>query len=379
MNTERIKVLTNIYLARFPELTGGDADIRDKWSAVSGCARKWDLNAADFRKMFAEAFKNAVFLTDHDDVHPVEGILYLCKEGRGEDVRAAFADLLLRDGGDIADRQERASAFVRRINDMLEELAPEKWQYRQKIRTAIKYLAIIRPADNYIFKASAAAAFAGYCGNDEEIGYDKYLKLSNYYHMCDETATYLRTRNDLLEKLTGSLEEKAKKDGDRDLPYIDVNLHVLTYDLISTAYRCNFYADKAANRRSKVSTVQQRKIDRAMQKARLIDQREDCVDKYEEYEAAQRRMKIPQLIGKKARHGAFGNGMVELQEGPYITVSFADRNRKFVLPGAVTQGYLSFAGKKIEDSCADLQKALNDRKMKEEELTSIDVRLQLLD
>lgn len=380
MIQDRMKVLATVYIDRYNELISGPDDVRDKWIAVSTCQMNWDLQAKDFGKMFKAAMKDAEFLIDHDEVCPTEGITLLCKEGHAEEVREAFADLLMNDGGDIQDRQRRIVRFVDRINDLLLDTAPEKWHLRQKIRTAVKYLSFIKPQENYIFKASAAAAFAGYCDEEDEIGYDKKLNLVNYYRMCDELRDYLTTREDLQKFVRKGLIARGKEIGRPDLNTIDTNMHILVYDLIASAYKFDFYAAKKANRKSKISTVQQRAIDRAKKRARLLDQREDVVDEFEEIASLEKRAHIPELIGSKVNHRSFGGGKVAAQDGRYLTVEFDNVSKKFALPGALVNGFLEInGGEQVVDACNAMNEVQEKRKGIESRLTSIDVQLQMLE
>ncbi len=381
MIQDRMKVLASLYIDRYADLTSGNEDVRDKWAAVSNCVKKWNLAAEDFSKMFSEAMEKGAFLIDHGDVHPLEGIRKLCSAGRTEEVREAFADLLANDHGDIQNRQDRVSLFVKKINDMINEEFPDKWMYKQKVRTAIKYLGLIHPEDNYIFKASAAAAFAGYCDEDSEIGYDRKLKLSNYYNMCDELVEYLQNREDLLKTVAKGLLAYGKAHGDTDLGNIDPALHILAYDVISSAYRYGFYLEKKANRKSKISVVQQRKIKRARRAAELLDTREDVVDTYEQIESLEHRAKIPTLQGRRLHHKAFGDGKVMEQDGRYLTVVFPnDLKKKFALPGVITNGFLEIGNsEKILEACDAMEEVRTRRQKFEDALTSIDVQLSMLE
>ena len=262
MNSDRVKVLINIYKEKYQDLTQGRIDVRDKWVAVYTCLKNWDIMAEDFGAMFEASMQDAEFLLDHGEVRPTDGIVMLCRGGRTEEVREAFADLLQHDGGDIAQRQQRVRAFTETINSMLDQQVQGCWKLHQKIRTVIKYLGLIRPEDNYMLRASAAAAFEGYIDYEDDIGYDRLLKLQNYYNMCDDTLDLLLRHEDFLKLIDKGLREKGEQLGMEGLADIDKARHILVFDLIDSAYRFNFYAEKSANRKSKISTVAQRKIDR---------------------------------------------------------------------------------------------------------------------
>ncbi len=379
MNIERLKVLTNIYMDRYADITEGPQDVRNRWAAVSSCLKHWDLEADSFGTMFDEATKAGVSLIQGTGSDPRGGILFLCENGKEEEVREAFAGLLERGRADGAEKQEKAMRFVKKINAMLAEMVPDKWEYRQRIRTAIRYLALIRPNDNYYFRASDVAAFSGYTEVEELIGYDKSLELGNYYRMCDDVTSYLAERDDLLRMVNISLEHKGRQIGDPDLARVDMQYHLLAADLICAAYRFDFYAEKAANRKSKISVVAQRKIGRAKKRAELLDERESIVDELDALEAVEAKAQIPDLWGLPTRHSAFGEGKITDQSGKYITVKFSNATKRFALPGAVIGGFLKFDDASIMDTCKRMDSAVASRKDAENRLTSVDVQLQLLE
>ena len=379
MNNERVKVLVNIYLDKYDDLIRKGNDTRDKWAAVSCCVKQWDLGAEHFRDMYAMSMKKAVPLMEEGASRPVEGILMLCDSGREEQVRNAFDALLAPDGGDISQRQDRIVQFVKQINAMLEEEAPAMWHYNHKIRTAIRYLSFIRPQENYYFSAADAAAFCGYTEVEQEIGFDKQLRLQNYYHVCDDLAEYLMTREDLRAKLARSLELKAKECGDPDLSGIDPRMHIMAADLMISAYRSGFYAEKAANRKSRISTSSQRRIERMMQRAKFLNEREKIVDSFDEIVALERQNEIPDLAGHTALHESFGEGVIKEQTGRYLLIDFGTVTKKFALPGVVLNGYLTFEGEDIAGKCLLMQEVEKKRKEIENKLTSVDVQLQMLE
>ena len=377
MNTDRLKVLVNIYLERKEDLLSSEEDVRKKWEAVAVCAANWNVNAPDFGDMFAKAMAAASPVLDEHEAHPIEGIRALCGAGKTEEVRSAFQDLISPDGGDLVARQQRLTRFVKTVNELLEETAPDRWDYRQRIRTAIRYLFVIRPADNYSFHASEAAAFQGYCDVEEEIGYDRTLNLPNYYHMCDDVADYLDTRKDLLTYVSSLLPEMSSQSPD----VLDPNHHLLVCDLMGAAYRLDFYSDKLATRKSKISSVQQKKIERTKQRAELLDRREEIVDRLDALKVTEKKAQVPDITGKTVVHQVFGEGSVDSQDGRYFMVTFTDgTKKKFALPGAIVNGYLSFDGSKdYVDALQQLETAAQNSRSVGKELDSIDVQLQMLE
>lgn len=380
MNADRVKVLINIYLDKYDEMAAADERVLGTWTAVNTCRKHWDMDADDFGRMFHAAMRDASLILENETWKPLEGIRYLCDNDRQEEVRASFRELLARDDGDIEARQGRVLRFVRDINDMLIEAAPERWQLRQKIRTGIQYLGIIDPSENYIFRASEAAAFAGYTEVDDEIGFDRKLNLPNYYEMCNGLVDYISSRDDLLKKVARKLKQKGKDEGEPELTEIDPNHHILAYDIIRDAYQHDFYKEKAANRKSKISTVQYRAIEKTQKRALLLDEREEVVDEYDEISSLEAGAKMPDLVGRKVRHEAYGKGKVTEKNGRYLKVEFEDgMTKKFVLPTAIVGGFLDFGSAKLTEAAEAMERVKDRKKDIADRLTAIDVQLQMLE
>lgn len=379
MNYERVKVLVNIFLDRLDDMMSSEHDPRKLWEAVSCCVKQWDPDSDDFPAMFRSSMEKAAPYIEEGEGKPVEGICYLCAEGKAEEVRNAFLRLSNPDGGDINARQERIAQFAEEINRLLNETAPEKWQYKQRTRNVVRYLAFIRPQENFFYNAAEGAAFAGYTEVTEEIGYDRFLKLAGYYRMGEDLTEYLLTREDLAARLLKVLEKKSNEVGDRDLSNIDPGMHIMAYALIRGAYRNGFYEEKAANRKSKISSVSQRKIEKTKQQARLLDEQERIAYRLDEIITQEMNIQIPLLSGVSVRHDAFGDGCVMEQNGKYLTVDFDGTTKKFALPGAIIGGHLQFDNDDFMEQCFTMEKIGRKKKQITSELTAIEVQLQMLD
>ena len=379
MNNERVKVLVNIFLDRLDDMMNSEHDPRNLWEAVSCCVKHWDPDSEDFAGMFRSSMEKAAPFIEEGEGKPVEGIYYLCANGKSEEVRSAFIRLSSPDGGDINARQDRIIHFSEEINSLLNELVPAQWQYKQRTRNVVRYLAFIRPQENFFYNAAEGAAFAGYTEVTEEIGYDRFLKLTGYYRMGEDLTEYLLTRDDLAARLLKELEKKSNEVGDRDLPHIDPGMHIMAYALIRGAYRNGFYEEKAANRKSKISSVSQRKIEKTQQQARLLDEQERISYRLDEIITQEMNIQIPLLSGVSVRHDSFGEGCVMDQNGKYLTIDFDGIQKKFALPGAIIGGHLQFDNDDFVEQCFTMEKIGRKKKEITSELTAIEVQLQMLD
>ncbi len=55
------------------------------------------------------------------------------------------------------------------------------------------------------------------------------------------------------------------------------------------------------------------------------------------------------VVGLTIDHEKFGNGKITSQDGKYIEVTFKDVVKKFVLPGAIADGYLKIDDEELID------------------------------
>ena len=141
--------------------------------------------------MLDRAFGPAESFLEKDDEKPLQGLSFLCRNGHEEEVRRAFILLLGEDGGSIDDRMEKIHEFAETCNRLLEDTAPDRWELRQRLWSGLDYLALIRPEQDFFFRAPEVIAFAGYIEAEEEIGYDRFLNLVNYYRLAEDTAAEL--------------------------------------------------------------------------------------------------------------------------------------------------------------------------------------------
>ena len=402
MNSERIRILTHIYRNHYDEWADSGENPCRRWAAAAVCRRGFDLSAKDFTGMLEQSMEQAAELLDGGEEKTLESILFLCRNGRENEVRRAFERLLDEDGGSIELLQEKLLQFSDGCNKMLEELAPEDGRLRLGLWSGLNFLALIRPERDFFFRAPEVTAFAGYAEAEEEIGYDRFLNLANYYKNAQELCDELSGEAELRKTVRKRLEQYGKKLGIPDLEDADPRGHLLAFDVMRAVYAMNWYAEKSAKRKSRISTVSQRKIDRMQKAAQLLEERESAAARTREARAEENGASLPQLTGKRAVHKSFGEGTIVSQNGRYLTVEFAKGQKKFALPGAVVNGYLTLAGpeedsgrdsgntqngaegslpippEKIGEACRQMAEAGKKLQDAEKALEALDVQLKML-
>ena len=349
MNQANLAKLFHNYIESYNVLTDKEHDELYKWRAVNHFQRHWNLEAENFGEMFEQAMGQSFNLINNSIVQPTSGIVFLCKQNKEteEEVREEFRKLLAPDDGDIKVRQERIDAFAAAINEKLQKVAPGKWKYDQDRRSVIMYLAFIAPDDNFMFKSTEAKAFANGCEFGEDIGSGQTFRLDVYYRMCKELAEEIKKNEKLCALLEEKLQSEANADEDKTNPITELagRYNIYAYDIIYCANAYNLYGNIPVRKKAKLSSIEQKKLDREKRIQELAAQRDETNEQLEQIEQQIDENRIPDLAGMTVKNIRYGAGTVAEQNGKYLTVEFSLGAKKFVLPEAVAKGFL-----KIEDA-----------------------------
>lgn len=349
MNQANLAKLFHNYIESYNVLTDAEHDELYKWRAVNHFQKYWNLEAENFGEMFEQAMGQSFNLINNSIVQPTSGIVFLCKQNKEteEEVREEFRKMLAPDGGDIKARQDRIDAFAAAINEKLQNAAPGKWKYDQDRRSVIMYLSFISPDDNFMFKSTEARAFANGCEFGEDIGSGQTFRLDVYYRMCKELVEEMKKNEKLCALLEEKLQGEANVDEDEtnSITEVDGRYNIYAYDLMYCAYAYNLYGDIPVRKKTKLSSIEQKKQDRQIRIQELASQRDEAKEQVEQVEAQLNENSLPDLTSMTVKNIRYGAGTVAEQSGKYLTVEFSAGAKKFVLPDAVTKGFL-----KIEDT-----------------------------
>lgn len=370
MNDQNLSIVFQNYISKFDEMNDSKHHETYKWEAVRHFQDSWDLEADDFAAMFKKSVGATDNLINNRIMQPTSGILELARQ-EPETVRTLFRTLFAADGGDLGLRQERAAAFVSEANQLLEKYAPGKWKFEQDMRTAILYLNLRYPDDNYIYKATPARTFGRCMAFGHEIGSGRDFRLSQYYHLCDWLAESIRSAPDLIAVHQRRLDQAA---------YADEQFHILAYDIIYCAQNYNLYgsidtrqssrkrpsaAGSAAggtaesgrpNRRSRIQEEEQARILARQNRLDAVRAEIDCV--------SNRLMQLAQLplIGLVVEHRKFGPGKIVDRQNDVITVRFAKGDHRFAIPCAFTDHFLSTADAAITQAFSGMGDIVKEQK-----------------
>lgn len=355
MIKQNIELLFQNYIDNFAFLddpVGGYESY--KWDAVGQVQEIWDLNAQDLSGMIKLAFSKTSNLINNRIVSPGNGLALLAKE-EPEGVREALKSLLVSTTN-VDEKQDNILRFVDDINALLEKHFPGKWKYTHDLRVAITYLALILPSENYLFKSTPAHYFARWMGFDTDLGYGASFKLKYYYQMCDE----------LLEEVKACPELLAK-DAERTCSWRDTSNHLLVTDLIYCfeAYdRMKTGLNEPVPRTKKSSKVVQQ-AERARRAEELqikLDKLQDEIDAVEKEIVA---LPVVSFSGKTIRTKLYGDVLVEKQDGNYLSFTANGKQRQYVLPGCINNGFVLINDMSVgeryqkEAECLERLKKLN--------------------
>ena len=354
MNRELFHKLLDIYKSKFESFNQADGRHEIfKWSAVQICQDNWNLDSEDFLTMFKEAMSKTSFIIENSTIHPVNGIVFLCENGKTEEVREEFRKLLEDDKGDIKTRQKRIESFRDNINAMLSEIDSRKWSFCQTYREPIMFLSFIKPEENYMYKSSPAKDFADYIDFGGDIGSGKSFHLSEYYRLCDEIIEELPNDEELIKLIDDELEKEAITYNFDSQKLINNSwkLRVLVYDIMYVANTTGFYSGfpippKRKNKGAGVTEKERIKKNRIEELHTLLDSKGNELEEIKGKIPA-----LPDLTGMELNNIKSGKGRVVLQEDKYVTVEFAKETRVFLLPGCLAKGFLTGADSETVELC----------------------------
>ena len=354
MDTSRLQKIFDSYLEKYDTFNNAEHREIHKWAAVSHFQRYWDMDAEDFGEMFKMALEEADSLIDTNESQPSHGVTALCRESAEtmEAVREQFRQLLTPDQSDYENRQQRAEAFVSSMNALLREKFPQKWKYHQDISSALMYLNFADPDDNFMYRDAEARTFAEYIGYEEEIADDEHLRLPAYYHMCESVAAELQQQTDLLQTVSDALSAAADAAEDSSMTEVDGENHILVFDIMYAAQNYDLYEGETLPEKKKKAAAGN--DERAQEAAVLQEKLEALQKELRETEKTLDGLTYPALEGTKVQHRLFHEGTVCAQDGKYLTIAFSAGQKRFVLPDAVTGGFITIDSEETQALCRQM-------------------------
>ena len=333
MNTARITILLDNYAAHFPEDGGVPEHLGALWQAARTCAASFDPAAEDLSGMLQRAFMDATSVINYtSSVQPLYGMYALAApEQMTEQYRGALTILLGDDKGDLTRRQQRMKQYCEQCAGLLRQIEKAKRSWDQNLRAAITLMAIICPAENYLYKATEARYLADMLGCQTDMASGAHFTLSGFYGMCDVLAQAVAVHPVLAARIPAE-----------DALPAEALLHLMVGDILLNAgpKKLALFGDMEAliQTRSRAGQAAQEREAR-LQVLRL--EKENRMQHMMEIDDRLKGMSIPELVGQRCQTKAFGEAVVQGVQGSIISLETEKGVRRMSMPGCFLQGFVT--------------------------------------
>ena len=321
MDRDNYNAIITRYLEKFAYTNGDKPEEYFKWDAIACFQKYWDINAESLFDSFSKAIAKTDVLLDGGHSAPSSGIKALLKiPEEVENVRGAFRQLFMPEEN-LSKRDLLVDHFVRDVNARIKKYWPNDSYKPQTIRSALCYLALANPKQNFFYMYKKAENWANYTEYGFDTGSGDSFSLPVYYKMCEELVSEIKA-DPRLQKCNEARMEKAGVT-------IDDDYHTLAYDIIYCATTYNMYIDIPTYQ---VKGVKERVI-RANEREELSILFEDTVKTEKELNVFEASIVVPpELVGQAVKHSKFGEGTILSLDGYKLVAKFGQDEKTFVYP-----------------------------------------------
>lgn len=333
MNQKNISFLFDRYIKRFELVNNEEHNENSKWEAVNKFQKVFDLEASDFAEMLSRACEATDNLVD-DCLQPFHGLVRMAnQDGESEKIRNMFKKLYSADGGDLDVKQAKIDEFIRESEALINIHYPGSHLYKNDQRTVMAYLWFYDPEHNYMVKNAEAKYFAKAVEFTEDWGGMADFRLDVFYEFCDRMVEELKKSEEILKLRTDLAEGREDRNQ-------DVNLHILLYDLIYSAYQYDLYDGMKIRKYSmddrKKFRQNKKKGDEVLAELAKIEEQRIMVD-----EAIEKAVEMLET-GADISHKMFGKGKAVSFDREHIVMEFPNKDitKKFQITSAIGGGFL---------------------------------------
>lgn len=376
MNTENLNALITHYTDQINVIVNDENDDVLKWQGSAYFQQVFDLDSENLADNFEEAIQYMnplIKRLNGSSKSPAEGIVELMRI-RSDEMRSMFKKLFKDDNSDFDGRSQRILEFTSKANAMIDELLDGKSKYKQTYNGVLAYLFAYKPSENYIYKFTEANEFADCMDFPDAVKNGNKFRLENFYQMCDDVLSEINENQDMEQLYQMRYGDDAADMNDEG--------HMFVCDLIYSASRYNLFdgieypkSSRKANSKAMREQEMQEKAEKLQQlKEELVGLEADLAKLQASYNVSDELV----LTGKHVVHQKYGEGLITEQNGCKILVDFGGTTKKFVLPGAITGGFLkisdadvnSCAGRlgDLDDQCLHMKKLIARNKMLQKSL-----------
>ncbi|MBQ7848876.1 MAG: hypothetical protein IJ343_04055 [Clostridia bacterium] len=330
MDANRIDMLLANYAAKLPE-SGVPAGVKSLWDAAAACRAAFDLEAEDLSAMLHAAFDGAAGVINYaGSVQPLNGLFLLAAQ-KPEELRQALSGLTGEYGDPLSARQVRMQQFAARCNELLADCADAKRSYEQNLRSAMAVLGVVRPEENFLYKATEARYLADMIGCQTDVSSGAHFSLEGFYGMCQVIADEIRWN----EKLAALIPQQGRT--------METGcLNLLVYDMLLNAgpKKLGLFGDEEPLIRTR-SRAGQANQERAVRIAQLQQEIDGVKARIAGTDARIASLAEPELVGMRCTSRAFGAAEILRVEGQRLIVMAGGAERRMVTPGCFLQGHLT--------------------------------------
>ncbi|MFI3226007.1 MAG: hypothetical protein R3Y09_01245 [Clostridia bacterium] len=322
MNKENLHKIIDRYLENIELVNNKEHEEIFKWEAVENFRKIWTDDSLSFEEKMPTALNKCSLLLNDGRTAQGTGLIKVLEKDPAE-VQRLFEDVLFaNDNGDIRQRENQIDTFLVGIDKVLQKYFPQSWKYKQDRKSAITYLTLHSPDDNFLYKYSEVNEFATVIEYGIEIGSGANFSLEKYYDFCKIIRDALNEHQDLISK-----HQDLRGDG----YYADKNNNILVFDLMYCARTYNFYNN--LQHISKTQSIKNYTLNELRAKEEQIKK-----EKIENIDNQIRQLEVQtdafngiSLEGIKVTFKGFGIGEVIIQNGTKIKVKFEKVEKTFVL------------------------------------------------
>ena len=334
MNDKHFECILNNYVENFDLINNPIHYEHYKWEVVQAFHDMFDIDAEDFHAMLLALQENADSLFDNE-IHSPFKAMVMYSEHEPEVVRSLFRSLFAPDGGNLVKRQNKILTFIDESERLRNRYAPENPWFVQDQRSAMLFLFLNSPDDNYLFRYGAAKDFADCVEFRHDWKSGEEFRLDVYYRMCRELVKHIKSNRALLEK-------NMERYGYKDVPaYADECYHLLACDIIY----CGIPYDLFEGLNYEKASVKSRRA--------FIEKRDKALEFYNELRSVEKMVKKLDdakkyfnplfTVGRIVHHKAFGDGVIKEVDNSSAIIFFKKNHieKKFGILTAAAGGFIT--------------------------------------
>lgn len=304
------------YIDKFEYINNDKNNENYKWE-IAHEFQSFDLNAKDFVAELTRLSRIASNLFDSVGSTPFAALIAFAKN-EPETVRKMFIDLYEEDKDDLTVRQRKIDNFIDSSEKLRIKYFPDSFLYKNDQRSAMQFLFLRYPDQNYAYKAMQAKSFADCIGFFDDWGSMSNFKIDVYYRLCNQLVEEIKLYPALVETSLSRFENPKKP------MYPDKEFHILAFDIIYCSQVYAFYDGMEIEPiTAKARKLHEERVNKAHE---LLSEYLDAEEKYEALIEAKNYISEKFGVGIKIKHKSFGEGTIVDINNNLTLVQFEKNN-----------------------------------------------------